>query len=400
MRKFSAHLVYPVSGPPVAFGIIETEDDGTVIQVRDTGGRPVEESGLSFYSGILVPGFVNAHCHLELSHLEKRIASGLGLTAFVQSVTAGRNIPDDQIQAASRNADRRMYNEGISAVGDISNNSLTVSIKEKSSIRYHTFVEVFGLVPEVAEKRFTEARLTAEAFIQAGLPASLTPHAPYSVSRYLWDRISRENGLNSRISIHHDESPEERELLESRSGKLAGSFLKAGFDLDQLPPDATNIQSLITQYLPNSVCLLVHNTLTPPSTLNLISSSFPSAISPQPSAFYFVLCPRSNQYIEKRLPAIANFIPHSSQVCLGTDSLASNRTLSILEEMKTVMDHETAATFDLVLRWATLNGARALGMEDSVGSLDPGKKPGIVHISGFNWKEKRLLPGSRSIRLI
>ena len=150
MRKFSAHLVFPVSGPPVPFGIVETADDGTILRIRETGGRPVEESGLAFYSGILVPGFVNAHCHLELSHLENRIPPGNGLHGFVQSVTSGRNVPTERILAAAANADRRMYDAGISAVGDISNTDLTVTVKRKSRIHYHTFVEVFGLIPGIA----------------------------------------------------------------------------------------------------------------------------------------------------------------------------------------------------------------------------------------------------------
>ena len=106
MRKFSAHRIYPVSSPPIPFGIIETEDDGTVIRIRETGGRPVEESGLEFYNGILIPGFVNAHCHLELSHLKGRIPERTGMAGFIRSVALERDDEsEDRIQSAIRSAD-------------------------------------------------------------------------------------------------------------------------------------------------------------------------------------------------------------------------------------------------------------------------------------------------------
>ena len=157
MPKYSAHLVCPVGSDPIPYGIVETDPDGTILRIRETGGQPVEEAGLEFYPGLLVPGFVNAHCHLELSHLKGDISSGEGLSGFIQAINTNREAPENRILAAAREADRIMHFEGIAAVGDISNSDITLEIKKKSRIFYHTFAEAVGLTDTVASARFEKA---------------------------------------------------------------------------------------------------------------------------------------------------------------------------------------------------------------------------------------------------
>jgi len=390
MRKFSAHRIYPVNQPPIAFGIIETADDGTILKIRPTGGKPVEEAGLEFYPGIIVPGFINTHCHLELSHLEGLIPEQTGISGFVSEVSRIRVAEDEIVVRAARQADREMYLNGISGAGDISNNGITLPIKQASHIRYHTFIELFGLDPEIAAGRFENALSLSSMFDQATEPHSLTPHAPYSVGSRLWELLTSATNLTSRISIHHDESQAERELLDHRTGILAKDFIQAGFDLTALPDEASDILRLLGRYLPGSDWILVHNTLTNPLAI----------AKPLKPGVSWVLCPLSNRYIENRLPDIHAFAASGLNVCIGTDSKASNRTLSVLEEMKTIQQEAPEVDFETVLKWATLNGARALGMEETLGSMEPGKKPGLVNIPLFDWPSNRLKSDSKPIRLI
>lgn len=390
MRKFSAHRIYPVSGPPISFGIIETADDGTILNIRNTGGQPVEEAGLEFYPGIIMPGLVNAHCHLELSHLSGLIPQRNGITGFVSAVSKIRSSDPEKIRQAANDADRKMYRDGVSGAGDISNTSITLSTKMNSRVQYHTFVEVFGLEKGNAAIRFEQALQLAKAFNDAGQPHSVSPHAPYSVGVDLWELITRENTLTRRISIHHDESPNERELLEHRTGIMAENFRQAGFDLTNIPDEAPDVFKLLGKYLPDSDWILVHNTITDPLP----------PVCGMKSGVYWVLCPRSNRYIENLLPDIEGFAASGLTVCLGTDSLASNVSLSVLDEMKTTMEAAPGIAFDTVLRWATLNGARALGMEKNLGTIEKGKNPGLVNIPVFDWKKDRLTAESKSIRLI
>jgi len=98
-----------------------------------------------------------------------------------------------------------------------------------------------------------------------------------------------------------------------------------------------------------------------------------------------VLCPLSNYFIENKYPDLTNFIPFSDKVTIGTDSLASNNTLSILEEMKALVKIKADLSFEKVLQWATLNGAKALQLDRNIGSIEIGKKPGINLITDFDF---------------
>jgi len=390
MRKFSAHRIYPVNEPYIPFGIVEADADGTILNVRDTGGQPVEEDGLEFYSGIIIPGMVNAHCHLELSHLAGRIPRHTGLSGFVSAIGKTRDTDPEKIIQAATEADLKMYHEGVSGTGDISNTGITLSIKSHSRIRYHTFIEVFGLDKETGAIRFERAMQLAKDFHVAGLPCSISPHAPYSADIDLWELLRQENNRPARISIHHAESPDERELLNYRTGILAENFRQNGFDLSRLPEEAPDIFKLLGTYLPDSDWILVHNTITNP---------LPEAVNIKPG-IHWVLCPGSNQYIENRLPDIKAFEASGLHVCLGTDSLASNLKLSVLDEMKSVLAAVPQISFDTALTWATLNGARALGLDQELGTITKGKKPGLVSIPLFDWNKNRLFAESTSIRLI
>jgi len=389
MRKFSAHRICPVTSPPVPFGIVETDDDGTVIRIRETGGNPAEEAGLEFYSGLIVPGFINAHCHLELSHLKGLVPQHTGLTGFITAVRDLRASESVRIIEAARSHDQRMFAEGISAVGDICNTTDTAEIKKSSPIRYHNFIELFGLDPATSQIRFDKALLSPSSF----LLSTLSPHSPYSTGITLWELLRAHPELTGRISIHHAEGPEEKELLEVGTGPLADSFRRLGFDLSQIPALAKNVFSLLDEYLPGSQTLLVHNLSMETDNLQL------SRITRHESR-YFVLCPNSNLYIHNQAPDFMGFAESGLTICLGTDSLAANQALSVLGEMKTIQQVAPDLPFETLLRWGTLNGARALGMERELGSIESGKRPGLVNISGFNLRDGRVEDNSLAARLI
>lgn len=400
MPKYASHLVCPVSSPPVPYGIVETDPQGTILKIRETGGRLREEAGLEFYPGLLVPGFVNAHCHLELSHLQTHIPPGSGLVPFIKTISSDRHSAEGVILAAAAQADRVMFLSGISGVGDISNTRITLGIKKKSPMLYHTFAEVMGLSPAVAAERFRLGREIAVRFRQEGLPATLSPHAPYSLSSSLWDLISADPEMATLISIHHDESLDERELLEYGNGPMADAFREMGLDPSGIPAEASSLTRLLDAYLPRAVCLAVHNTISPREKLHEIALRGGSSAGQATPAIIPVLCPLSNLYLTNTLPDIKAMAELGMPVCLGTDSLASNPGLSILEEMKAIATRYPEIPFSLLLEWATLNGARALGFQQQLGSLEPGKRPGVIHISGYDWESGGLRLDSRATRLI
>ena len=417
MRYLSAHYVFPVSSPPLRKGIICVNDDGCIIDVMNTGGKLEAREKLEFYNGILVPGFVNAHCHLELSHLRNVIHPHGGLPDFILSVGKVRRASDEIIMAAAKAADEKMTGNGVVAVGDISNNACTLPIKRNSAMWYRTFIEVFGLDDRRSEEIFTAAKQVEQEYRRAGMPVSIVPHAIYSVSQVLWKTLHQSYVLSPPqvISMHHQESSEEMDVFWEGKGELADMFRKNGLltdpkpktrtanrKIDEANPSAksnlngeshdrrsqTRNKEMIDCLQEASRCLLVHNTFSTKDDL--------AKYILQPGQYYFVLCPRSNLFIQDRLPDLLLFSVQKlcQNICLGTDSFASNTSLSILEEMKIIQQHATEISFDMLLQWATLNGAKALGFDHLLGSFEKGKVPGINLITRIDYENQRLTAGS------
>ncbi|MCB0567988.1 MAG: amidohydrolase family protein, partial [Phaeodactylibacter sp.] len=154
MRKITADIIFPVAAPPVKEGVIVVNEEGKVLRLGQRAGH--DPASLEIHQGVIVPGFVNTHCHLELSHMKGRVDTGTGLLPFLQKVVKFRDIPMEEILDAISRADQEMFENGIVAVGDISNKLDTRERKESSPIRYYTFVEMFDFLQnEGAQKTFT-----------------------------------------------------------------------------------------------------------------------------------------------------------------------------------------------------------------------------------------------------
>ena len=191
--------------------------------VEFTSDTEIEKSKIEIHNGILCPGFVNAHCHLELSHLFKKIKPAQGLPAFAFEVVSQRNsFNDEEKIEAMFNADLQMQKNGIVAVGDISNDKSTIEIKRISKIHYHTFVELIGLKPENAQEIFSRGISLQREFLSNSLSSSLAAHAPYSVSPQLMKLIFEQNNKNENSScIHNQESLEEEKFLSGEKNLLS-----------------------------------------------------------------------------------------------------------------------------------------------------------------------------------
>ena len=152
MLKITADIIYPIISDPIIGHVLLIEGNGKINALR-----PIEEfetSTVKKYNGALVPGFVNAHCHLELSHLKNKFPEKTGLPEFLMQVTKQRNTDQEEINNAIEDAENEMINNGIVAVGDISNNENTFIQKSKQNLYYHTFIELFGFNPAMANAAF------------------------------------------------------------------------------------------------------------------------------------------------------------------------------------------------------------------------------------------------------
>jgi aminodeoxyfutalosine deaminase len=392
IRKITADLVFPVCAPPVQQGVVLIDDAGTILDIaaRD----PFDAAELEIYRGILVPGFINSHCHLELSHMKGRISTGSGLLGFIGNVVKNRNADAEIIQDAIEKAEREMLDNGIVAVGDISNTTDSFAQKLKGNLFYYTFVEFFDLFQDPnAQATYDQYSGVYDALPDSGrLKKSKVPHAPYSVSRTLFELL-RTSSRGQTISIHNQETPPENELFETMTGGFIDFYNGFHLSTAHIPHLRKPSIHYALEYLsPDNRTLFVHNTLSGPDDLAAAHDKLGL------ENCFWATCPNANLYIENRLPDYRIFTTAGAQMTIGTDSLTSNWQLNILEEMKVILKNYPDLGLETVLPWATINGARALGWDKQLGSLEKGKTPGLVLIE--NLENGHLTERSLSKRLI
>jgi len=367
MRKITANYIYTGVSKPIKNGVVSIDDNGIIVEVstKINGDEEV-------YDGIICPGFVNVHCHTELSFAKDKIEKHIGIDAFISSLEGlKRSIGEEEKKQAIKDAIAEMQNNGIVAVGDIMNTDISIGAKEESQIEFYNFIEVFGSQYKDAEKIWYKALGLSE---QVKGRMNIVPHAPYSLSRTLFQKIRDFQKQDSTISIHHMESEAEAEYFIKGTGLITDRYNKWGMDIPSFIPTHQRPLASIGSFLAQSErVLLIHNTFVSKEDIKFAKEKFKNT--------YYGLCPNANLYIENELPDVETLQKLNIDICLGTDSFASNSSLSILEEMKTIQNNFDVSLEELI-RWATINGAKALGMEKTLGSIEVGKKPGLVLLKG------------------
>ncbi len=385
-RKFSADKIF--NGYQfLQQQVLITDPAGVMVDIVDEkeGGDDVEK-----LNGMLCPGFINAHCHLELSHMKGHIPKHTGLVDFVLKVVTERDFSEQEIFDAIENAEDEMLQNGIVAVGDICNNTLTIPQKTKTILQYHNFIEASGFIPGFAEDRFNKSLKILEEYQSSiGYPvSSICPHAPYSVSPVMFDMI---NDLpnNNLLTIHNQETAAENEFFEKGTGDFLRLYKQMGIDISFFKPTGkTSLQTWLPYFTKEQTIILVHNLCTSEEDLKLVK------LKTQNSKLktFFCLCPNANLYISNTLPDVNLLIKHTDNIVLGTDSLASNDELSIWAEIKTLQENFKDIDLAVLLKWSTSNGAKALQMDNSLGSFEKGKQPGVLLINEKDSeKVKRLI---------
>lgn len=341
-------------------------DKGELIEISDDVLVPSDK--IEKLEGVITPGFVNTHCHTELSHLKNKIPQKTGLPGFgkqiiFQRATANREEIKEKLLAA----DHAMWNNGIVAVGDICNTADSFEMKTNSKIVYHSFIELLGLHPEKAALSYEAGMLLYDQLKKHGLRGSLTPHAPYSTSFKLIQKIAEFNIENNfPASIHNQESEEETKFFYGEKNGFQELYELLQMDLSWFKAP---MKSSLEYFIP-SLCdqqtILVHNTFTSKEDIATASSK----------NIFWCFCPSANIYIEDCLPDFNLFKSEKDKVCLGTDSLASNTELSIINEANYLLK-SGMFTLEEVLRSATSIPAKALNLSNIFGTFINGKNTGL-----------------------
>ena len=369
--------------------VLITDQEGRVeeiVQARNAG------DDIQKLPGILSPGLINCHCHLELSHLKNVIPPGTGLIEFLCSVVTKRNFDPLLIQEQIAKAEKEMYDNGIVAVGDTGNTADTAAVKSKSNIYWQNFVEVLSFTDEKANENIKHYETVLQTLNKIQNPKSkirnsLVPHAPYSISPKTFQLIN-DLTKDQIISIHNQENPAEDELYKTGGGDYLRLFKILGVNQSPFPiTGKSSIRSCLPYFQNGQTILLIHNTYMSEEDI-LWTNSYASENHLE---LVYCFCPNANLYIENKLPQIDLYINHNCQVVLGTDSYSSNWQLSMAKEVKAIHTNYPQIPLSTVLQWATINGAKALRWDDILGSFEKGKKPGVTLIDPINWTSRKLI---------
>ena len=374
-RKFAAHYAL-VEGELRRNVVVEVNASREIVSVVESESLD-NMAGVEFYPGIMIPGMVNLHCHLELAYLRGAIEEHSGFAGFARAIGSVRNnyTREERLHAASV-ADSTMWQEGIEAVLDIANDDLVMPIKERSKIRYRTLFELFGLMCNSPESHLQMAAKYEES--------STTPHSTYSLQDEVFKSACKAN--NSTISLHLMESDAEGELYRNE-GSLNDWYKRMGWQCDFLgygSPTRRVVESIAS----DRRVVVVHGCKATKEDVELLDNHFKNGVT-------WALCPESNRYISNDRPPVEMLRAMGCRVGIGTDSLASARSLSMVENMRLLGD----IPLNELLTWATKCGAEALAMEE-LGELKVGKRPGIVVIEGVDLHNLRLTPESQAHRIL
>ncbi len=397
MKRFAAQYVYTLtSREPLRNAFVEVEEDGSVLRIG-----PCEE-GEERMEGAIVPGFVNAHCHVELSYMKGLFRKGTGMAGFIDQINALRDSfsPEDKL-AFLREAMDDMWEQGVVAMADISNCDDSFAVKAAHPMYTRTFLEVFGAHPAECQEVMHRVRALQEKAQALGLDAAPTPHSCYTMSPDLVTASSVAGLESGYLSFHSEESEEEEEMMMFGRGPMWDNRKANGIPT---PPvtGTTSLEYFLNRILAGGLrapvpghVLLVHECCLVPEGALLAKK-----VLQEP---FLAVCPLSNLFIHKMLPPIPVMRESGIPICVGTDSLSSNDALCMVDELYCLQQAFPEVTLGELLEWACLNGARFLGKEDVLGTLEPGKKPGLVYISSCHAARgeasPRLTAQSKSHRL-
>ena len=370
MRVIRAAWILPIDRPPIRNGAVEIDGD-RIVGVKASGDSPDAPPPVA-----LLPGLVNAHTHLELSWLRGRVPPASSFTEWVKTLFAIRGRPDGAMSpeqvAAIDHAAAEVRASGTAVVGDISNSLMSVPAMRRSGLHGVVFHELLGF-KERDGALVQSSRDRRAAAASGGARISLAPHAPYSTSLELFGAIRRAvDASDCRVmSVHLGESREEVELLSTGTGPWRAILEMIGaWRDDWAVPACDPVAYLDRHRLIDSNTLVVHGVQFDDRALGRLAEIGATLVT----------CPRSNQWVGVGYPPVDRFYRSGVNVAVGTDSLASVDDLNLFSELKTLRWLAPEVPAARILESATLAGARALGLEDDLGSIAPGKRAALIAV--------------------
>ena len=371
----SARWVFPVAGELIV-------DGGVVLQGAHIAGiGPSDQLTAQFPSAVvqdlgnrlILPGLVNAHTHLELSFLHGQTPYNGNFVDWVREVARRRTAFAGDYDKLIRQACTDSLSAGVTTIGDISVGNRAWRALREQPIRKTCFAEVFGITAEI---QAVQDYLTEQAKHLQGdelMKLGISPHAPYSVGQPLYEAVAvlaQRHGLP--VTTHLAETHIEETFLRTGQGPWQ-DYLK---ELDKWDgsfhrPGCGPVEYLLRMNLSGRRFLLAH--------VNYLTDSELSSLAK--SSHYVVFCPRAHRFFGHENHRFREMLAGGIPVCLGTDSLGSNDSLSILDEMRFLYREYPGLDPADLIRIGTINGAMALGWKSQTGTLEIGKAGDLIAVS-------------------
>ncbi|HEY2945704.1 MAG TPA: amidohydrolase family protein [Vicinamibacteria bacterium] len=369
MELLAAEWIVPGARAPIRDGLVAVEQ-GRIAWVggRADAGRPagaVRELG----RGVLLPGLVNAHCHLELSHLASvREQADRGYVAWVEALVERRSGADAaDARARTRAALEELETTGTVAVGDVSNALGHLDLLDASGLEAVVFYELLAWDPVRADGVLEDARRRLADIARRGgrTPVRLAAHAPHSVSPPLLRALAREGGP---AAIHLAESEAEQRFLDGGDAEWSAFLIRRGLGhVSFVPPRTTPVRYLESLGALPPGLVAAHCVHVDADERALLARR----------GVFVAVCPRSNRRLGVGMPPVPEMLAAGVEVCLGTDSLASADSLDLLQDAAALRREFPSLAAADVVRMATVTGARALRLHD-LGEVVAGKRAALA----------------------
>jgi 5-methylthioadenosine/S-adenosylhomocysteine deaminase len=321
-------------------------------------------------NAVLMPGLINVHAHLELPALLDRIRAKSFSDWIINLIRAKRGLSSKDYQSATWVNIKTLIKTGTTTVGEICTHGVSPALIRKSGLRAMVFFETITMSQHAENP-------PSPPFVKGGMGRLIqfgySPHSPYTVSEPVLRALSRfSRKKNIRLAMHIAESKDETKLLQGKKSGLENLYRLAGWDLDSAPRDDSSVRYLNRIGFLSSNLLAVHTVQVTDKDIMLINKSNVSIAH----------CPRSNRETGVGKMPLKLFLDAGVIVGLGTDSLASSPNLNMWDEMRYAyrIHRSDGVSAEDIFRLATINGAKALGLDNEIGALEPGKKADIIAV--------------------
>jgi cytosine/adenosine deaminase-related metal-dependent hydrolase len=364
MIAYEADWVCPATSEPVQRGVLLVEN-GHIQSVTTESVHPDLKSRQ--YPGCaIIPGFVNTHTHLELS-LFHGLLHKLSFADWISELVRIKysRCSHDALKMSAQLGAMEMLKAGVTCVGEVMDAGTGWDAMLEYGLQGIAYQEVFGPDEAVAAEALNGLRGKVESQRlreSATQRIGVSPHAPYTVSKSLYEGVREYvRGEGLRMTAHIAESLDETQFVRGGTGPFAERHAKRNIRV--VPRRCSPVAYLDSLGLLGEDMLLVHAIEADAEDIQRIRET----------RSFVAHCPKSNMFFGHGVARVAEMREKGVTVSLGTDSTASNDAIDMFEEMR-VVNSQQGLKFSDVFRMATIDGARALGMEQTMGSLEAGKR--------------------------